>query len=479
MGQFGPVCEKAHKIHENGSYFVAEFGKIRVRRAECSRRHHAAITPPSTEGTFHMAVTPRYRMVKNPETGKKEPVYAKKKGGGIRLDSEGKPIREVVSWKVEVWGVDASGMRRRKVVGSYTYKDDAKRAERDALRAIETGVFEWEERKPEPETIIPSVREACETWIRLKALKIEQNTVSSYEGVLKNHIGPVFGDEHVTTVTHEMVQRWVLDMQEAGRHAQTISRSLVVLSGALDRQVRSGLLSANPALGVEKPSVNKGKKDVAQWSAEQVAAFFEAASAHDYAPAFWLGELEGMRRAEILGLRWSDIRGLDTDGGPVVASIAQTCVADQRNGGRALLQPKAKTRSSERAILLTQPTVEALRRHRDKQAFIRKQAGDAWQAHDLVICNELGEPIRPAWFTICTKRMVKEAGLPELTPHALRHHALTRLLRQGVSPALAAQKAGHSDVGLVYRSYGHLVQSDQSAANAAIERELATGTGQS
>lgn len=384
--------------------------------------------------------------------------------------------KKPIGYQVQVSRVHPmTGTRQRKVVGTRELWKAAKALERDALRDIEAGVFEWEDPKPEPVQTIPTVRDACETWIRLKALEIGENTVSSYEGVLRNHIGPVFGGELVTAITHDMVQDWILDMQAAGKHAQTISRSLVVLSGALDRQVRGGLLSANPALGVRKPSVSKGKKDVAQWSAEQVAAFFEAASAHDYAPAFWLGELEGMRRAEILGLRWSDIRGLDTDGGPVVASVAQTCVADQRNGGRALLQPKAKTRSSERAILLTQPTVEALRRHRDKQAFIRKAAGDAWQANDLVICDQVGEPVRPAGFTLAVKRMVKEAGLPELTPHALRHHALTRLLRQGVSPALAAQKAGHSDVSLVFRSYGHLIEADQSAANAAIERELRAG----
>lgn len=420
--------------------------------------------PCSAAGALHRGVGIRMAITKR---------YAK--GDTERT----KPI----GYQVSVSRINpVTGKQQRRIVGTYTRWKAAKAKEGEALRDVENGVFEWEPKASEPAPTIPTVRNACETWIRIKSLDVTPNHLASYEGSLKNHVGPAWGDMLVTELTHDAIQNVVLDWsteiedERKAKHPQTIARALNLLQGALDRQMRSGVIAANPVAGIRKPSVTKGKKDVPQWTADQVAAFFEVARAHDWAPAFWLGELEGLRRAEILGLRWQDIRGLDQDG-PVVASIAQTVVADQRNGGRALIQPKAKTRSSERAILLTGPTVEALKRHRDTQRFTRKSAGDAWQDHDLVICNEIGEPIRPAWFTIQTKRMVKEAGLPELTPHALRHHALTRLLREGVSPALAAQKAGHSDVGLVYRTYGHLIQSDQSAANAAIEKSLDRAAG--
>lgn len=424
-----------------------------------------------------MAIITRYQTRENPETGVREPVYETDRRKRVKLDADGNPIRKVLGYRVEVYKTEPDGTKRRKTVGSYRLKGEAEDAEIAAKASIRAGTFEWEPVEAAPEPSVPTVKEACEIWIRLKGMEISQNALSAYEGVLRNHIAPEWGETPVTALTHDQIQTVVLDWatevegERKAKHPQTIARALVVLTGAMDRQMRAGVIPANPAAGIRKPSVHKGKKDVPTWSAEQVAQFFEAADAHPFAPAFYLGELEGMRRAEILGLRWQDIRGLDTD--QAVASVVQTCVADQRNGGRALLQPKAKTRSSERAILLTEPTVRALRRHRDKQTFIRKAAGEVWQENDLVICNEVGEPIRPAWFTISTRRMVKDAGLPELTPHSLRHHAATRMLRAGVSPALAAAKLGHSDVGLVFAKYGHLVETDQSTANDAIIRAVA------
>lgn len=402
---------------------------------------------------------------------------------------------EVTGYQVVVTRTHpATGKRQRKIVKSFPAgkwklaQAANKRAEADVL----SGEFEWEAKKPEPQTVIPTVKEACEAWIVQKrretnkqGRKLSANHIRSYEGSLKNHIDPAFGDLLVTELTRKGIQavvdEWEIEIEDErkAKHPQTVARALVMLAGALDLQVEDDVITANPCTNIRKAGVAKGKKSIKLWDTEEITRFFQAASEHDWHPAFLLGELEGLRRGEILGLRWSDIRGLDTKNGPVIVSIEQTCVADQLNGGRALLQQRAKTESSQREIRLTTPTIEALRKHRDTQRFTKKTAGELWVNNDLVICNEVGEPVRPAWFTIATRRMVEEAGLPPITPHKMRHHAATRMLRTGVPIALVAEKLGHRDVSLTYGTYGNLDESAQEVANAAIERVLATGTSES
>lgn len=142
------------------------------------------------------------------------------------------------------------------------------------------------------------------------------------------------------------------------------------------------------------------------------------------------------------------------------------------------MQDRAKTRRSERAIQLTRPTIEVLKAHRDRQQHDRHRIGDEWAAGDLIVTTTIGTIVNPTAVKFQLRKLVNEAGLydadgPQVTVHTLRHMAATRMLRRGVSPAIGAEKLGHSDIGLIYRTYGHLVAADQSSANRAIEAALA------
>lgn len=430
-----------------------------------------------------MSVSPRYAMRRNPDSGEREFVYEVDRHGKVRIDKDGKPVRKITGWRVEVSGTDpVTGKKRRGAVGSFTLKRDADRADREAKIQVENGTYQWDEVEAEPKVVIPTVAEACETWLRIRALDVSINHRRDLESALRVHVVPAWGDMRVDELTHDGIQTVVLDWAEQiededgtvtkkAKHPQTIARSLDILRGALDRQVRNRILGANPASGIVRPSVPKHKKFVPAWTDEEAAHFFAEAAKHPWAFAIWLGEIETMRRGEILGLTYSAIKIAD-DGTRVSASIVQTCIADKAHGGRPLLQPKAKSEGSERSVRFTKGTVEQFRLHKDRHRFVREAAGDAWEDHDLVFTDELGRPIRPDHFTIEFALWVESIGLPRMTPHALRHHAFTRMLREGVSPALAAQKGGHANVDLVYKTYGHLIEADQEPANEAIEKAL-------
>jgi len=314
------------------------------------------------------------------------------------------------------------------------------------------------------------VAEAVRGWLAGRKATVTVNTYSQYESAFRLHLNEALGNRDIADLTRADVKAALRKWQEAGMGAQLQNRTMLVLRCALDEAVEDGILAANPAAGIPLPTPKK-RRDIPHWTASHLGAFL-AEGERDQLGVFWfLTALEGMRRAEGLGLRWCDRHWTD-DETACRATIVQTVVPDMADGGAPLVQPRAKTRGSQRTVTLTMPTLEALKRHRDRQAFQRQAAGDAWCDLDLIVTNEIGEAVRPDSVAGHRRALMARAGVPQVRTHDLRHLAATTMLRGGISPALVAAKIGHSDISLTVGTYGHLVPQDQAQANAAIESFL-------
>lgn len=382
-----------------------------------------------------------------------------------------------VSWQVRVDQREPiTGQRKRHVVGTYRLRSAALAAERKAIDAIQAGTFQPEPVKP---VKVWTVTATVEAWLVGRKATVSPNTASQYMSAWERHVKPVIGDRDVTTLTRADIKGLVRAWQDANLGAQLQHRSLLVVRCALDEAVEDGILAANAAVGIRLPSPKK-RRDLPHWTPADLRRFL-AEGEHDQLGVFWhFAAVEGFRRAEALALRWSDLHW-SADDTVCAASIVCTVVPDMSNGGAPIVQSKAKTKGSQRTVTLTRPTVEALKRHRDRQTFRRRELGDLWpDGLDLIVTDELGGVVRPDAVKRHRLTVVAAAGVPDLGTHGLRHHAITAMLRAGVSPAIVAQKAGHADVGLTYGTYGHLIPSDQATANAALEALLAeppaTGT---
>lgn len=384
-----------------------------------------------------------------------------------RKDRDGKHIGYTV-----VVGVPdpRTGRTVRRSVGTFLRRKDADTAERKALVAIQNGTFQLT--PPEPPKVV-TVADAVAIWFATKTQTIQPNSATGYRSAVDNHVVPALGDRDITTLTHDDVQRQVNQWRDDGMGARLLHRCVMVLRAALARQVKNGTIPANVAEGIEKPSA-RTRKEFTVWTDEQVGVFLAAAEADRLAPLWFLTLLEGMRRGEALGLRWRDLHWND-DESSCVARISQTVVPDLANGGAAIIQDRAKTRGSQRAVLLTAPTIAVLKAHRDRQRFERQKLADVWTANDLIITTTVGTVFSPANVKRSLKTLIDRKSLPPVTVHGLRHMAATAMLKAGVSPALVAQKLGHSDIGTTVDRYGHLTVSDQASANAAIEAAAARG----
>ena len=163
----------------------------------------------------------------------------------------------------------------------------------------------------------------------------------------------------------------------------------------------------------------------------------------------------GLRRGELLGLRWVDV---DLDGAEL--HVRQ---AIQRVGGE-LHFTAPKTRHSRRTIPLPALAVDALREHRARQAAERLAAGTAWRDSGLVFTTATGTPIEPRNLNRHWYALRKRADLPPVRLHDLRHTCVTLLLDAGVPPHIVQVIAGHSGIQVTMSIYAHAAQEEQRKA---------------
>lgn len=176
------------------------------------------------------------------------------------------------------------------------------------------------------------------------------------------------------------------------------------------------------------------------------------ASSHRLSAAFVLLATTGMRRSEVLGLRWSDIDFDDRS-----ASIIRTLTVVE---GRPVVTAP-KTTASRRLVYLDSRSVDALRAHRDRSTVSRDAC--VFQSSD-------GQPVNPASFSNTFDRLVVHSGLPRIRLHDLRHTYATLALRLGTHPVLVSERLGHTSIAVTIDRYSHVIPSiDRHAADVVAQ----------
>jgi len=204
---------------------------------------------------------------------------------------------------------------------------------------------------------------------------------------------------------------------------------------ALQQAVRWQLLARNPADAVEPPRAQR--REMEAFDQGEVERLLEAARGTRLAVPVLLAVTTGLRRGELLGLRWQDV---DLDVGKLAVRLEQT------KAGLAFKQPK--THKGRRVVTLPRMTVDALRRHRAEQAREKLLLGPAYQDNGLVLARVDGRPLDPAGTTRAFARLVRRAGVRPISLHALRHTHATLLLGANVHPKVVSERLGHATVGI-------------------------------
>jgi integrase len=230
----------------------------------------------------------------------------------------------------------------------------------------------------------------------------------------------------------------------------------------LEDAVDAGVLARNVASRAKppRPSRRSGQQ-VGSWEPSELAQFLDAIRESRLEAIWRLAAMTGMRRGEILGLRWSDI-ALDS----ARLSVCHAVVAV----AYAVLESTPKSQNA-RVVDLDRETVELLRAHRRRQEQEREEWGADYQDRDLIACWENGSAIHPHSFSQSFERIVRKAGIRRIRLHDLRHTHATLALKAGVPVKVVSERLGHESPAFTLKQYAHVIPGMQAAA-AAVVAEL-------
>jgi len=253
-----------------------------------------------------------------------------------------------------------------------------------------------------------------------------------------------------------------------GLSGRTARLTLGRLKAALEMAVLEGKLVRNVAKLVEPPEHTQRER--ATWSKAEVKKFLAKAS-RDRLHAAWRLSLYGLRRGEVLGLRWSDID-----------LKAKTLTVRQ---ARVLVEYRVriedpKSRNGKRTLPLDDELVAALTAMRKLQMEESASAGTAYQSGlavldwysggEYVITDQTGTPVHPEWYSDEFGRLLKRAGLRRITLHDSRHTTLTLMEHAGVPISIISKWAGHYDSAFTQRTYVHASDEDLQRGRAALAK---------
>lgn len=287
---------------------------------------------------------------------------------------------------------------------------------------------------------------------------LKATTQDTYQAYIDNDIKQsLLGGLQLSEIRRAHVAKFISVLQDDGRGAVTIRRIVAVVKVSLTSAVAEELIDVNPAAGVRLPTVER--KEFEPWQPEQVGTFLDEAAKHRLGALFEVTTFTGLRRGEIIGLRWDDVD----------LATRQLHVRHNRTQAKGrVVETSAKTRAGARTIDLDDRTVGALIGWKLRQDSEATEWAEAWRGTGYVFTYEDGSPLRPLYVTRLFDTIRAAAGLPTLTFHGLRHEAASLMIASGADIALVSKRLGHSTIGVTSDIYSHLIGSaSRQAAEAA------------
>jgi integrase len=300
-----------------------------------------------------------------------------------------------------------------------------------------------------------TVKQYLEYWLEnVHKPLVRSVTYVMRKGIVKNHLLPALGHLKLRNLKPEHVETLYAKMLKEGYQPSTIDLIHRVLSNALGHAVRRGLLARNVCTIVSSPRIPEQDRNTL--TVEQAHTLMEVAKGHRLEALLLVAVTTGLRGGELTALKWQDIH---FDGRCLL--VRHTA---HRLPGLGFVENEPKTKSSRRKITLPQLVLDALQQHKMNQDAMKQKAGDKWKNLDLVFPNTVGNYQEANYRQKMFLGFLKEAELPSMRLHDLRHSAATILLSQGVNAKVVQEILGHSSITMTLGIYGHVFPGMQGDA---------------
>lgn len=354
-----------------------------------------------------------------------------------------------------------TGRRRQTTKKGFATKKEAETAMRAAMAAAEKG----RHTKPSRRT----VAEFLDEWLKAVDGRMRPSTWSSYRDYRDAYVNPVIGRTALQDLTpvrinllySHLLAEWRVRKAKGtprGLAPKTVRNVHVMLRRALRDAVKWGYLSRNPAEDAEPPAAHGRKRKV--WTAEQLRTFVEYVRDDRFFALWLLVVTTGLRRGELAGLREEDF---DLKAARVTPAVPRVVV-----DGRAQAS-EPKTSHGYRTLALDPVTVQAVREHLKRWRKERRAVG---HVSPLLFCWPDGNPVHPQTITDRFFRLSREAGLPFIRLHDVRHSYATAALKAGVHPKIVSERLGHASVAFTLQTYSHVIEGMDEAAASEIAAHI-------
>lgn len=346
-----------------------------------------------------------------------------------RLDGEGSIFEESPGrWRVSVI-INGTRVRRRA------------KTRQEALEKLRE-LHKLREARIDIASAQLTVQQWLDHWMAGCKTRLKEKTLEGYAGIIAQYITPYVGTIRLDRLSAHDIEQWMHTLARRGLSAATIANARRRLHTALNVAVRRRVVFENVVSDVDAPRLRT--KRVKALNERQVVQFLQAIAGHRLYALYVLAITLGLRRGELLGLRWASI---DLDDRPHLFVSEQLQVI----GGKAqFVTPKSE--ASEREIPLSTEIVTVLREHRRR---IEQERTDRWPDTDLVFPSAAGTPLSPRNVLRHLKKTLKRLGLPIVSFHSLRHSAGSIMLSHGANLADVSNILGHSSVIVTARIYVH------------------------
>lgn len=372
-----------------------------------------------------------------------------------RGNGEGSIYQERGMWVAVVSYRDAGKLRRKKVYRATQREAQAAQAKLRSDLAL--GVVPLDERLTLADYLV--------RWLDERKPHVRERTWQWYADTVRLYLAPHLGHVVLARLTPHDVTKFMRRLLDDGKSASLVRHVRNTLRAVLTRAMKDGLVVRNVAALADAPRVVRNTAGFL--SPDEVVRLLDATKGDRLAALWILAIGVGLRRGELVGLRWQDI-DLDTRTLRVEQQI-------QRMKGRGLVATEPKSRESRRVIKLPASVVAALREHRARQAVERLAAGPAWTDTGLVFTTEGGNARDPRNILRRFQEALTAAGLPKRKLHECRHTAASLLFAEGVAGRVVQEILGHSDIRLTLATYTHVMPALHDDAMSKMDAVLSRG----
>jgi integrase len=330
-------------------------------------------------------------------------------------------------------------------------KKEAKERRIQSLHEIKIGDF------IKPTNLL--VAEYLENWLQNYKPNLSPRGFERYRDIIRKHFIPAFNNIKLVQLKPEHLQKHYANLNSRGLSIGTIRYHHAVIHVALKTAVKQGVISRNVADAVDVPRMRR--QEMQTWNEDEINRFLEKAKGSPYYALFYTALFTGMRRSELLGLKWEDV---DLILGQIHVNRG---LHHLKNGSYIFTEPKSM--KSRRTIALSPSAILVLRDHMTKRKLELSFLDITQKDTDLVFATIDGKPLRPNTITRAWETTAKHAGLKVIRLHDARHTHASLMLKQGIHPKIVQERLGHSSIQMTLDIYSHVAPGLQEAAAKRFE----------